>query len=193
MIPHAPPRCSFFPETLSCWTQLWDLWQRTHGYCSLFWGMETWAWGVSFPIHVLSDHKNLECFMTTKALSRHEAMWSECLSRFNFKIFYQLGKITGKADALTRRSWDFPSSEDKRLIQQSRVILKPENFFAYTSCRNSNRWRLRNVFFRFIPFWYWWIRPRPTSIWHSIGWLFFTPFAIIWKKKEDKDFAVDLE
>ena len=27
--------------------------------------------GSAFPIHVLSDHKNLEYFMTTKTLSRH--------------------------------------------------------------------------------------------------------------------------
>ena len=89
--------------------------------------------GSAFPIHVLSDHKNLEYFMTTKALSRRQARWSEYLSRFDFKILYQPGKINGKADALTRRSGDFPSSEDERVVQQSRVILKPENFLRIHS------------------------------------------------------------
>ncbi len=65
--------------------------------------------GYAFPIHALSDHKNLEYFMTTKTLSRRQARWSEYLSRFNFKIVYQPGKMNGKANALTRRSGDLPA------------------------------------------------------------------------------------
>ena len=37
-------------------------------------------------IQVLSDHRNLEYFMSTKLLSRRQARWSEFLSRFNFQI-----------------------------------------------------------------------------------------------------------
>ncbi len=66
--------------------------------------------------------------MTTKTLSRRQARLSEYLSRFNFKIVYQPGKMNGKANALTRRSGDLPSDEDERILQQSCVILKPENF-----------------------------------------------------------------
>lgn len=36
--------------------------------------------------------------------------------------------MNGKADALTRRSGDLPTDEDERILQQSRVDLKPENF-----------------------------------------------------------------
>lgn len=92
---------------------------------------ETWRpelEGSAFPIHVLSDHKNLEYFMTTNTLSRRQARWSEYLSRFNFKIVYQPGKMNGKADALTCRSGDLPSEEDEQILQQSRIVLKPENF-----------------------------------------------------------------
>lgn len=89
--------------------------------------------GSAFPINVLNDHKNLEYFMTTKALSRRQARWSEYLSQFDFKILYQPRKINGKADALTRRSGDFPSLEDEQVVQQSRVILKPENFLRIHS------------------------------------------------------------
>ena len=60
--------------------------------------------GVAFPIQVISDHKNLEYFMTTKQLSRRQARWSEYLSRFDFQIAYRPGKSGGKPDALTRRS-----------------------------------------------------------------------------------------
>ena len=43
------------------------------------------------PIWVLSDHKNLEYFMSTKLLSRRQARWSEFLCRFNFRIIYRCG------------------------------------------------------------------------------------------------------
>jgi RNase H-like domain found in reverse transcriptase/Reverse transcriptase (RNA-dependent DNA polymerase) len=40
------------------------------------------------PIEVLTDHRNLEYYMTTKQLSRRQARWSKFLSRFNFVIKY---------------------------------------------------------------------------------------------------------
>ena len=81
-----------------------------------------------FLIHVLCDRKNLEYFMTTKTLSCCQARWSECLSRFNFKIAYLPEKVNEKADSLTRQYVDLPSDEDKRVLQQSQVVLKPDNF-----------------------------------------------------------------
>ena len=64
-------------------------------------------------IEVLSDHKNLEYFTTTKLLNRRQARWSEFLSRFNFKIKYRPGKAGGKPDTLTRRSGDLPKGGDE--------------------------------------------------------------------------------
>ena len=43
------------------------------------------------PINVISNHKNLEYFMSFKPLSRCQARWSEFLSQFNFKISYKPG------------------------------------------------------------------------------------------------------
>ena len=83
--------------------------------------------GSAFPIQVLSDHKNLEYFMSTKKLSRRQARWSEFLSRFNFVITYRPGRLGGKPDALTRRSGDLPKEGDERLQQQNQVVLKPQN------------------------------------------------------------------
>src|SRR5690606_26027912 len=80
-----------------------------------------------FPIQVLTDHKNLEYFMTTKLLNRRQARWSEFLSRFDFKITYRPGKAGGKPDALTRRSGDLPREGDERLALQHQVVLKPKN------------------------------------------------------------------
>ena len=79
------------------------------------------------PIKVLSDHRNLEYFMSTKSLNRRQARWSEFLSRFDFKIHYRPEKAGAKPDALTRRSGDLPREGDERLLHQSQTILKPQN------------------------------------------------------------------
>lgn len=79
-------------------------------------------------IKVLSDHKNLEYFMTTKNLNRRQARWSEFLSRFDFQITYRPGKQGGKPDALTRRSGDLPNEGgDERQKILSQTVLKPQN------------------------------------------------------------------
>jgi hypothetical protein len=83
--------------------------------------------GASSPIKVMSDHRNLEYFMSTKMLNRRQARWSEFLSRFNFKIVYRPGKLGVKPDTLTRRSADLPKEGDERLLHQSQTVLKKEN------------------------------------------------------------------
>jgi len=83
--------------------------------------------GTEHPIQVLSDHKNLEYFMSTKLLNRRQARWSEFLSRFQFTIVYRPGKAGGKPDALTRRSGDLPKEGDERLLANQQMVLKPHN------------------------------------------------------------------
>ncbi|KAL7284484.1 hypothetical protein ACG7TL_001775 [Trametes sanguinea] len=61
--------------------------------------------GSATPIDVVTDHKNLEYFATTKILTRRQARWSEFLSQFNFVIRFRPGKLGAKPDALTCR-WD---------------------------------------------------------------------------------------
>lgn len=48
--------------------------------------------GAKYPISVITDHKNLEYFMTKKELNRRQARWSEYLSRFGYVITYRPGK-----------------------------------------------------------------------------------------------------
>jgi len=83
--------------------------------------------GAAHPISVISNHKNLEYFMTTKQLNRRQVWWAEYLSRFNFIITYWPGKQGGKADALTRRSGNLPEEGDERLKHQAQVVLKKKN------------------------------------------------------------------
>jgi Reverse transcriptase (RNA-dependent DNA polymerase)/RNase H-like domain found in reverse transcriptase len=45
--------------------------------------------GSGIPIDVVSDHKNLEYFSTTKLLTRQQAHWSEYLSQFNLVIRFR--------------------------------------------------------------------------------------------------------
>jgi len=88
--------------------------------------------GTELPVRILTDHRNLEYFTTTKLLNRRQARWSEFLSRFNFKINYRPGKQGEKPDALTRRSEDLPKEGDERLRHQSQVMLKDQNFESKT-------------------------------------------------------------
>jgi hypothetical protein len=83
--------------------------------------------GTLHPIQVLSNHKNLEYFMSTKLLNHCLTQWAEFLSHFNFKIIYCPGKAGGKPDALTCRLGDLPQGGDKYLIKQQKAVLKPQN------------------------------------------------------------------
>jgi len=79
--------------------------------------------GSAFTVDVVTDHKNLEYFATTKVLTRRQVRWSEYLCRFNMVIRFRPGRLGGKPDALTRR-WDvYPKEGDKHYSK-----LNPQNF-----------------------------------------------------------------
>ena len=77
---------------------------------------------------VLTDHKGLEYFMTTKKLTPRQARWAEFLSEYNFIISYQSGKKNKKADALTRKPNERPMEGDKQLEHRMQTLLPPERF-----------------------------------------------------------------
>jgi hypothetical protein len=54
-------------------------------------------------INMVTDHKNLKYFTTTKILTRCQVRWSEYLSAFNLVICFCPGKLGGKPDALTKQ------------------------------------------------------------------------------------------
>lgn len=73
---------------------------------AIFEAFKTWRHyleGAPLPIDVVTDHKNLTYFSTTKMLTRQQARWSEFLSQFNMVICFRPGKLGAKPDALTRR------------------------------------------------------------------------------------------
>ena len=79
--------------------------------------------GSAHPVDVVTDHKNLEYFATTKLLTRRQVRWSEFLSPFNMVIRFRPGKLGAKPDLLTRR-WDVYPKEGEN--DYGRV--NPHNF-----------------------------------------------------------------
>src|SRR5882724_8599327 len=71
---------------------------------------------------MLSDHKKLEYFATTKQLTRCQVHWSEYLSGFNYLIRYCAGRLGTKPDALTHRDDVYPHGED------AYALANPHNF-----------------------------------------------------------------
>ncbi|KAI0996376.1 hypothetical protein K3495_g11804 [Podosphaera aphanis] len=90
---------------------------------------ETWTaelGSVESSTLILTDHKNLEQFTTTKKLNRRQVRWNELLSDYDFKIIFRPGKLGAKPDALTRISANKPiDNEDDRNKHQYQTLLKP--------------------------------------------------------------------
>lgn len=63
---------------------------------------------------VLSDHRALEYFMTTKALTARQVRWYELLQEFYFVLRYRPGRVNVLADTLTRRRDDGAQNLDHR-------------------------------------------------------------------------------
>ena len=85
--------------------------------------------GTTEPFEIVTDHKNLEYFTTTKALSQRQVRWSEFLSQFNFRIVYRPGSKAVRPDALSRMPGDRPNRNDisdDRVKNRLRTVLPPE-------------------------------------------------------------------
>src|SRR5258708_838311 len=54
---------------------------------------------------MVTNHKNLEYFMSSKKLLCHQARWAEFLTQFNMKVQFRPGRLGSKLDTLTCR-WD---------------------------------------------------------------------------------------
>ena len=69
--------------------------------------------GAKGRFEILSDHKNLEYFMSNQKLNRRQARWVLYLSRFDFILKHVPGGKMGKADGLSRRlDWEVGVEKD---------------------------------------------------------------------------------
>jgi Reverse transcriptase (RNA-dependent DNA polymerase)/RNase H-like domain found in reverse transcriptase/Integrase zinc binding domain len=118
--------CAFFSKKLSpaeCNYEIYDKEMLAIVRCLEEWESELKGVG---EFEVLSDHKNLEYFMTVRKLTERQIRWSLILSRFNFKIRHIDGKDNVLADALSRRDQDLPANDQDYRIQERQLqLLKP--------------------------------------------------------------------
>ncbi|XP_044714419.1 uncharacterized protein HRG_12017 [Hirsutella rhossiliensis] len=77
---------------------------------------------------ILTDHKNLEYFMTRQQLSERQARWAEYLSRFNFQLQPRPGRKQWCQTPLSPRTGPTNADHEARDMQ-----LIPEAAHAYAS------------------------------------------------------------
>jgi len=81
--------------------------------------------GVTYPVEIWTDHKNLEYFMTAKKLNCRQARWSLHLARFDFLLYYCPRCIMGKPDVLSRRA-----NHGNRTLDNENIVLLRLEFLA---------------------------------------------------------------
>ncbi|OJT06055.1 Transposon Tf2-12 polyprotein [Trametes pubescens] len=86
--------------------------------------LRAWLICTDTPVSVVSDHKSLEHFMTSRILNRRQARWSMFLSEFNFHLSYAPG-LRNPADAPSRRVDFAPRRGDAVLQENEKVLLTP--------------------------------------------------------------------
>jgi len=64
--------------------------------------------GSQHRIDIVTDHKNLEYFLTMKMLTQRQAHWSEYLSAFHLSIRFHPDKLGAKLDTLAHHSDVYP-------------------------------------------------------------------------------------
>lgn len=74
--------------------------------------------GLDRPFTILTDHKNLKYFMTSRRLTERQVRWSQFLAQFNFVIKFRAGKNADRPDALSRRSQDIPKGDDDPRLKE---------------------------------------------------------------------------
>ena len=74
---------------------------------------------------MVTNHKNLEYFSSSKVLTRRQARWLEYLSQFNLVIHFRPGRLGAKPNALTCH-WDvYPKEGDRDYARVNPHNLKP--------------------------------------------------------------------
>ena len=84
----------------------------------------------SSELTVLTDHKNLTMFTTTKKLNRQQVRWAELLGQHKFKILYTPGQDNRRADTLSWRKDHMEEDEHQGTIlqqdQQGNLVPQPQ-------------------------------------------------------------------
>ena len=81
--------------------------------------------GASHPVHVCTDHKNLQYFHDLCKIAGHQARWIEYLQDFDYTLEHIPGSTNTMADLLSQRK-DLNKGVD---TSEPRVLL-PDHLFA---------------------------------------------------------------
>ena len=95
---------------------------------AIFEAFKIWRHYLESLVHtidVVTDHKNLEYFATTKSLSHRQVCWSEYLAAFNMVVRFRPGKLSEKPDSLTRRFDLYLKGEDRDFTLANPQNLRP--------------------------------------------------------------------
>jgi len=84
-----------------------------------------WLSGTIIPILVITDHKNLEYFMTQRQLNRRQARWMLELTEFNFHLSYAPGS-KNPANGPSRCEDYLPNRDDPTILGNNTQLLTPE-------------------------------------------------------------------
>jgi RNase H-like domain found in reverse transcriptase len=106
--------------------------------CEAFKAWRHYLEGTEVPIDVVTDHKNLEYFCTTRIVSRRQARWSTFLSGFNMVIRFHPSCLGTKLNTLTRRPDLYPKGEGKPYgtvnLQNCRPVFSSTQLSASLQC-----------------------------------------------------------
>src|SRR6266404_716168 len=84
-----------------------------------------WLEGTKEPIHIITDHCNLEYFKNPCALNCRQLCWLEQLMHYNYKIAYQPGDKNSAADALLWKEEHKPHQPEE---EAPMTLFAPEQF-----------------------------------------------------------------
>jgi hypothetical protein len=77
------------------------------------------------PFIVLSDHKNLQYFMTTRKLLEKQVRWSLTFSQFRFQLKFRAEKKAQRPNALSKKEQDIPGGKkDEHFKNRINQLLK---------------------------------------------------------------------
>ena len=86
--------------------------------------------GASHPIHVHTDHKNLQYFRNPHRITGHQARWIEYLQDFDYTLEHIPGSTNTVADLLLRRK-----DLNKGVDTSEPHVLLPDHLFAPQICK----------------------------------------------------------
>ena len=88
---------------------------------------------VKDSMKILTNHKNLKHFMTSKQFNRKQTRWAKFLSKFNFRIIYKFEMQNIKLDNLIKRFENFSKNvKNKRNRFNHQTLLRIENCYEHT-------------------------------------------------------------